>query len=299
MLSEQNSKQRINRKIPVFYHIPKNAGTYIGNYALGVFRYFRIHYTDWLSLRKEGETLKVLQILKDGLIIARFFVGDPKFLIDSKSDLLIKQSEIEYDIDVKDLSSEFLDNLFIFFVIIESNGFKLHNLISDLISSYEHFKFLVLRDAFSRAQSLYYYNKSNISNHDYTHGAIGSLTFEDYILSRDLEDSWLIRNFLDIPNDAAIESDDFDKTFSLLKDFHIYHMNNVNTALFDIFKECYRINIGEIEDKFIKDIYKNENTYEKFKLNDLSPHAQSVFRDRTFWDLKLYEQLLNFNTLSE
>lgn len=278
------------RKIPVFYHIPKNAGTYIGGFALGTLRYFRFYYTDWLASKREGETLKVLQVKNGDHMIARLFISDPLFFTKQYLHVLVKHSEIEFDIDIKDLNDDLLNNIFLYFVSIEANGFRLQNKILDKISKYEHVKFLILREPFSRAQSLYNYIQSNLSKHEYSHGAIKSLTFEDYILSTDLEDSWTIRNLLNIPNEVAIESKHFEQIISLLKDFHVYNMNNVDTALANIFKECYQINVSEIEDRFLKDIHKNDNKYEKFKFEELWPNAQLVFRRRTFWDAKLYEQ---------
>lgn len=284
------------RKIPVFYHIPKNAGTYINDFALGTLRYFRIHHTNWLKRICPEQTLKVLQVVHNGFIISRFFIGDPNLYV-KNSNTLVKRSDIDFDIDLKNLSEDLLNNIFIFFVSIESSGFRIQNEILDKISNYEHIKFLILRDPFSRAQSFYKYIISESSIHEKTHGLIKSDTFEDYVLSEQLEDSWLIRNFLDIPDGTAIENKDFEKATHLLKNFHIYHINNVYIALMDIFKECYQINIGDIEDKFIKDLHKNENKYKKIKFEELSSNAQSVFRNTTFWDAKLYDELIKIDTL--
>lgn len=279
-------------KIPVFYHIPKNAGTYVSNYAIGVFRYFRLYYTDWLRLSHKGETLKVLQIIDNGVIISRFLVGDPYFVCNELSGILTKRSEVEFDIDIKNVTKYLINRFYLFFVVIESNGFKSENKILKLIEDRKKIKFLILREPFNRAQSIYNYNRSNISLHDYDHGKIKSESFEEYISSEKMEDSWLIKNLLGINDEIVINQSHFDEVVYKLNDFKIYDIKDTELCLKDIFYECFRINIEDIESKFLGNLFKNSNEYSKFKLEDLSENSQKVFQAQAKWEQKLYDAFI-------
>ena len=281
-------------KIPVFYHRPKNAGTYVSDWMLIAFRHYRRTYTDWLKTRtSEWDTIKSIRIVENGFIIARVLVGDPEHFCDDNPNLFIKYSNAQFDTDLKNLTKEFFDNIFLFGIIIEGRGFALKEEVLNLFEKYIFHEFLLLRDSFSRAQSLYNYIISASSKHEKTHGLIKSSTFESYIMSEQLEDSWLIRQFAKIEDQIPINKCHFNTTIDTLTSFKLYSVKDVEQAIRDTFLECYDFDIRSIILKPWDTVTKNKTNEKKIKIDELPLKAQQTFNQRVYWDNKLYNTFLN------
>lgn len=282
-------------KVPVFYHIPKNAGTYVSDWMMVAFRYYRKTYTDWLKFHiKQQDSIKIIQLIKDGLIVSRLLIGDPIYKLDpEKSKIFHKRDTTRWDVDINDISSCFFDSLFVFGIIIEANGFKIKQKILDLLQCCEMYHFLILREPFLRAQSIYNYNISEYSKHEYNHKALNAKTFEEYVLSKKLEDSWLIRNLININDSIALEEQHFVKAINFLKDFHVYDIKNTSKAIQETFLNCYSFDLQQIKLNLWDTVTKNETRVKKINFEELSRQAQETFEQRTYWDNKLYNTLLN------
>ena len=283
-----------NRKIPVFYHIPKNAGTYVSDWMLIAFRYYRRTYTDWLKTHTpEKDTIKSIQIIENGFIIARVLIGDPKHFCEKFPYFIQKRSGTEWDIEFENVTLNFIKNLFIFGIIIESRGFKKRYNILNLFKDCNFHEFLILRDSFLRAQSIYNYNKSEQSKHEYSHGLIKAETLEEYILSNQLEDSWLIRNLTEIEDSVALDENSFNKAVNALANVKVYDIKYTNKAIQETFLNCYNFDSQQIKLNSWDMITKNETFDKKIKFEELPKNTQLVFLERTYWDNKLYNTLLN------
>jgi len=282
------------RKIPVFYHVPKNAGTYVLNWMMTAFRYYRQNYTEWLNnYTPEKTSIKCLQITNEGFIIAKFLIGDPNYFCETFEGVDKKHSKTEWDIDIKNLPENLFKNVFLFGVVIEARGFRCFKRVLKFAKDYDLHQFIILRDSFSRAQSFYNYIISNSSNHEWTHGLIKSNTFQEYVMSEQLEDSWLIRNLLDIDDFVALEEQHFDETINLLKKFSVYNVENTLKAIQDTFFNCYNFDTQQIKLNSWDIFNKNQTFGKKINFYDLSEEAQNVFIEKTYWDNKLYNILLN------
>lgn len=281
-------------KVPVFYHIPKNAGTYVSDWMMAAFRYYRQNYTEWLKSYNPGRaSIKCLQITNNGFIIAKFLIGDPNYFCETFPSVDKKHSNSEWDIDIKNLPKDLFKNVFLFGIVIEARGFKCFKHLLEFAKDYELYQFIILRDSFSRAQSFYNYITSNLSIHERTHGLIKSDTFQEYVMSDQLEDSWLIRNLINIDDSVALEEQHFVEAINLLKDFHVYNIKNTSKAIQETFLNCYSFDLQQIKLNLWDAVTKNQTFGKKINFQDLSKEAQDVFTKRTYWDNKLYNVLLN------
>ena len=144
--------------------------------------------------------LSMISVVFKHEIILKVFVYD-KYNIINNNKNFITIDDNRYKVELYPFLYELLNNkLEIFSIIIESYGF---NMISKLnfdglnvfdyickIIKKESVYYTIFRDCFSRTVSMYNYLNSNKSKHEPTHKKIAYNTFEEYIKSYQLEDSW-------------------------------------------------------------------------------------------------------------
>lgn len=152
--------------------------------------------------------------------------------------------------------------------------------------------FTVLRDPYERCQSLYNYLKSNKSKHESTHNSIVSENFLDFLVSEEVEDSWFIRNILDMPEGQIIEPYHLTLAHEWLQYFRMSDISGVDTLIDSVFHGCYGIMQSDIEPNVAAThINKNKSRKKvKYEFSDLPVKTQQTFLDRTYWDRKLWER---------
>jgi hypothetical protein len=205
------------------------------------------------------------------------------------------------------------NEVFIFAVIIEprnsGSSFVKSNLmgwedslkfIEELCAFYNRqpINFLTLREPFSRATSLFNYIKSSDSDHEFISSNaevcdffdIKSDTFEEYIQTGELEDSWFIRQLLSLPYNQPITEESFTLAINKLKDFHIKDITQVDFLIEEIFSKLYNLSfLNLLESNTDCDLNKHQSSQtDKLRFDQLSPDLQQKFIDRTQWDKKLY-----------
>ncbi len=195
--------------------------------------------------------------------------------------------------------------VFIFAVLIEprnsGSSFTKSQLVGwndnlefiDKICELHHRKpinFLTLRKPFSRANSLFYYLKSSDSDHEIVRDEVYSTTFEEYIDSNELQDSWLIRQLLSLDWHESIKQTHYDLAIKKLQDFYIQDISSVDPLIEKVFLAAYNLSFSQVPKNYLN---KNQSSKTNtLKFDQLSPDLQQKFFDRTRWDRKVYNHFI-------
>ena len=282
------------RKIPVFLHIPKNAGTYVLGWTMTLFRY----YAEKTNLQREKNTNRWLSLRRfllqhESEQIATLFVYDPYKVRESNQNF-IQHPAHEY-CNVVELQN-FLEELknkkiTLFSIIIEDAGVQYikQNLYKDICehNNTHPLYYTIFRDTYNRSKSLYNYIKSSKSAHEPTHNAIKSKTFVDYLNSHELGDSWLIRRLTNITDNEIINEEIFNRACVVLDEFKIKDIKRTDELINDVFTECYNISQNIVGNND-RNVFKNSTSSDTFVFDDLDEKTKNAFLTRTELDRKLY-----------
>jgi len=270
--------------LPVFYHIPKNSGTYVYHSFLQSARVYN---------QSKIQIIRV--ILEEKYVIAKLIVIDNlNFLNEYGKFTSLNSAKIAWNLSVEDLTEDILQQLSIHSVFIEGRGFRhtetsLKSLFLFLAKFSLH-KFIILREPFSREQSLYNYLTSDKSKHENTHGIFKSSSFEEHIMSKQLQDSWLIRSLLNIPMGEQLTEEHFNIACEKMRNLNAYDIKDTDKAIKETLLKCFNIQDFDTDAVANK---KHENTYKKIKFSELPLDTQNIFKKRKYWDQKLHDHILN------
>lgn len=315
--------------LPVFHHIAKNAGTYVLSWAQMLCRRYHLMRGDnkqqcWTANRirrvliqlENGRQLTVIYYTPtdltgspDGILEfadCRKPDGsiDKNILPNAQNSYIHSILEQGTDPQTNIISSEeFIQlceskDVVPFCVIIDPmepgwiEARKCINLIIEKSERKHALHFTVLRDPYKRAQSLFHYLTSDESSHEPTHDSIQAKNFEDYIQSDEVEDSWFLRNLLDMADDKVIEPYHLTLANEWLRYFRISDTSKVDNLINNVFHGAYGILQSDVEEWVLKNnIHKNSTPNKlKIKFEELDPTIQQKFLDRTYWDRKLWER---------
>lgn len=288
--------------LPVFHHIAKNAGTYTLSWMMMFCRKYNIScgstkIKGWGAWRIRRALIK----LPDGKQLTSCYYTptdinrhNSNFSMHSLQD----QSSDDVDLEtfIKCIHSQDISPFSISIDPMDP-GWKSAREAIEKIRDASNRKYLlqftVLRDPYKRAQSLFSYLTSESSFHEPTHQCFKSKTFEDYIQSTEVEDSWFLRSLLDMEEKSIIEPHHLALAHDVyLKDFRIEDISNVDNLINNVFHGVYGIMQSDVESKVVKSNIDKNKTPNKKKVDfkKLPKEVQQIFMDRTYWDRKLWER---------
>lgn len=277
------------KKIPVYLHIPKNAGTYL------------IHVFTNYFIRLVGDSSKMhmqrLTVFGDNFNLTLFV----KF----NSDYWKTDENIEKHHFIAPRARKcgfptlktYIENkqLNVLAIVVEPEDGELRPSFSKVcqvlnLCESKGFYFSIFREVFSRQQSLYHYITGEESSHEPSHESIKEVSFLDYLSSYSLEDSWLIRSTTGMKDSWSIDNFWFDQCFNFLDslNFLIKDIKNTDDIINEVLFSCFKEGLSSL------DINTNMRNSTKIKnkitIDDLDKETKQQFLDRTYWDRKLWER---------
>ena len=258
------------KKLPVFFHIHKNAGTYIYHSS------WRTFFINPLASSRPWN----LEILKENKVSYRM-ICDLKDETQDEKYIRLNRSGVDRRVDIDDLDFNDLHIYFIEICGFSFNSYK-EEIYKNLPTDLELYEFIFLREPYSRIQSLYSY----IHTMKPINEGICDKSFVEYLNSSELECGWLIRVLSDIPNNIPICQEHYDETCRILDGMHVSNTDNVDQELNKIFHHCYRIKAEKSPPDF------SNKTQEKINIsfNQLDDNTKTTFLNNTKWDIKLYNR---------
>lgn len=275
---EMNLLNMPKTKLPVFFHIPKNAGSYVLNKCSFLMRWV---YKNTRHYR--------IDVLKEGVITYRLLCTSDKKL---NEEVFKKINNVLHEVELEALVLEDID---ICLIVVSNNGLKNYKqeIYKFIPNDSKPYEFTLLRDTYSRTQSLYSYIQSSQSAHELYHNSYENMSFSDYLDSSKLEGGWLIKNLLGIPDEDAITEEDFNNACKTLDKMLVYDVSEVEFCLEKMFRECFDLETSKIDtSRYHK--YDNK-TKDKIDIpfDSLGERTKTAFLNQTYWDKKLYEKYIH------
>jgi len=282
-------KQNI-RKIPVYYHVPKCAGTFIAYSFLlpKLYEKFRVYKNESMA-RNKHFSQKFLRINLNmdnslnfpGEIIVFAIINEHKFPKPEKNRCVLKLEEFKKyceqsvvwieGVNIKPITNGLIPKL----LLIE----KWCN-----ITSCEPQYFTILRDPFDWNKSLFYYLRDK-GTWERLYGVFKGMSFKDYIYSELIPDSWIIRNITGLPNNKPITNKEYNEAIQVLSKFKIGFIDDMPKFLAELTNDFGFPNTDSKGSNHLS----NKNDFSpREKKPDLSKQDLKVFKDRTQYDQKLY-----------
>jgi hypothetical protein len=285
------------KKVPIFLHIPKNAGTYVLGWCFNLVR------MQGILSKKNSElgwniALRLILVKKDGQTIFTVVGYDPNHFKNPKF-IIHQDNQYISEIDINSFLYE-MHKIEISSIHVESYGFKflkteMFQIIFGLLNI-DPFYFCLLRDPLSRAYSMYNYIHSSNSKHEDTHGKIKSKCFNEYLKSFELEDSWVIRSITQIHDNKVIDENDFKQTCSILDLAKIDDIKNVDSLLNEVFEKTTSVSMDFLKHRLPKNIETRNKTdsseKNKISLSCLDEETKIKFLDRTQYDYNIYNRYI-------
>lgn len=275
--------------IPVFYHVPKNAGTYVINSSLLFLREYRRSQTNWLQ--QDHETVKNIEITSNGKTVARLLAGDPDNVCFNEIRITNDTTDhSHHHISLNDVEILLDSRVFLFMLIIEDVGFSIHHDIKNKLWLQNNSTcWIILREPFSRSVSWYNYVTCDNSSHEPHHGYIRT-DYEQYVMSDVFESNWVMRGLTGLSDGEDFTERHCKRVFEVLDKFNVYDITETEQLIDHMFDTCYNLTRESFPDHFQPPARHENKLKEKIRFEDLDINIQQTFLDRTYWDRELWER---------
>ena len=289
--------------IPIFFHIPKCAGTFVLGCMHSLFRqYYRNRLES--NEQQDNRQLQKLKVIIPNHGMLTIFAFTPKEVYDN-SEIVTKVDDHSSELSIFKLFSLIKNSeIELFSIVIEPDFYwgDIKNLI-DLRPSFDaayalcdvansNYKcFGTLRSPFQRVLSAFAYLCEETSAHEPNHKKILCDSLRGYILSDQLEDSWVIRSLTGKIYTDALNQHDFDYVIDFLDDFTF--TLNAEDSINDVFKKSYNITLQDCE--FIEANRNRNPDKQNIKLIDLDQETKSAYKNKTKFDYLLFKHFIKEN----
>ncbi len=289
--------------IPIFFHIPKCAGTFVLGCMHSLFRqYYRNRLES--NEQQDNRQLQKLKVIIPNHGMLTIFAFTPKEVYDN-SEIVTKVDDYSSELSIFKLFSLIKNSeIELFSIVIEPDFYwgDIKNLI-DLRPSFDaayalcdvansNYKcFGTLRSPFQRVLSAHAYLCEDSSSHEPNHKKILCDSLRGYIMSDQLEDSWVIRSLSGKLYSDALNQHDFDYVIDFLDDFTF--TLNAEDSINDVFKKSYNITLQDCE--FIEANRNRNPDKQNIKLSDLDKQAQNTYKNKTKFDYLLVKHFIKEN----
>ena len=297
--SDLNNKSTI---VPLFFHIPKNAGTYVISKTGMLMRAYKHKYDSDPIFREKSKsfgalfrvamTLEILDEKNRPLAIINGFDINGYIHQNRGEDIEFVRG-IYHRVHLKNLSTEVLESIEIFQLNIVDHGFAV---FEDILSLFNHesigfIPHALLRDPFQRALSIYNYLTSTASSHEPTHKSIFAKDFKDYISGMQSEDSWLIRKLLNLSNAEILDDQLFDSFCEIFDLFTVFGVEDVDYLIESIYEKSHSLSLADINPSWNKALKSNKNPDgHVIAESDIEPAVLENFKRRTKYDYLILEK---------
>lgn len=283
--------------LPTFYHVPKNAGTYAISVFIGLMRKHRIIMNPEFHATLKHESVRNIEVYHDNVVVARILALDWTDWCSSAEHIKkLPHSPIDYKITLDHLKQLILPgkkDLELFTIIIESDGFPIHETICDIFNKENELcRFLIVREPISRQKSIFNYLTSQDSVHEYSHHNIkqdeeAQVHFDKFLTRHGKkEDSWIIRTLLDVPVEDKLTDEHYKQATNILDKFKISDIKKTDDLIEEVYEQCYQIKLSKIEPHFLNAVVRNESTNKKSveitNMKEVERHLK--------WDIELYNR---------
>jgi hypothetical protein len=265
--------------IPVFYHVPKCAGTFILNEQIKLMHQFLLKREKFPKIYQRQITI-IDQDINYGHVLAQ----DPFNVFGAKRSLV--------EVTLKEFQTKSF-KLEPFAMHLTSHGIiNKHRIFSNFDAIYV--KWTAIKHPFDISKSLYYYITSPQSIHEPTHGRFSNLnSFTEHILSEEFHSNSLNSCF---NIRSVITENEYLNTKKQLIDCRVYDTKHIVNGLDYVFNLCHNITTADITEKVQNIFVESNNNITKNMGNEtyqeLDVTTKQIFDEKSKWDLKIYNEFI-------
>lgn len=264
------------QKVPVFYHVPKCAGTWFWAACIRA----SLEHSAPDKIRQIDVNLK-----SDGIRKLRLLASGEGEFFTQKKNIALDQAELDDFLLEQKTTSILAAN-------IEPTA-DFHPTLHHVIRLLTRFggglpaTMLLMRHPLARVQSLFYYLR-DVGNWEPTAGLIRAKTFDSYIHSGQCESNWLVRRLSSLTDQDEVSDEAFEKAKSRLGEFDLVGTTEQISEFLEEAQARFNIQVnpGQVEYFGSKEV---ENRNLVSKKEPLSPEALERFNEINKYDIALYD----------